>query len=80
MSPSYLLLHKFHITGIHYLYELMYTMEFILLTFKNKGSFSDATGAMKDKRLRHAVVLHVIVEHGFQQGSGDDSPWLSAHH
>lgn len=50
-----------------------------VFTFENEGGFANATGAMKDERLRDAMVLNVVVENGFQEGPWDDSPCFLCH-
>lgn len=50
-----------------------------MVTFKNEGGFADATRAVKDKRLRNAVVLSMIVEDSFEKGPWDYSPCLVHH-
>ena len=50
-----------------------------MVTVKNEGGFADATRAVKDKRLRNAVVLSMIVEDSFEKWPWDYSPCLVHH-
>jgi len=47
---------------------------------KNEGGFADASGAVKEEGLVKAVVLGVVVEDGFEEGSGKDSPCFLCSH
>lgn len=48
-------------------------------TFEDEGGFAGATRAVEDERLRDAVVLGVVVQHGFQEWPWDYSPCFVHH-
>lgn len=45
-----------------------------VFTFKYEGGLADAARAVEDQWLRDAVVLGMVVQHGFQEWSWDNSP------
>lgn len=49
-------------------------------TLENESGFSDASGAVEDEGLMDSVVLSVVVEDCFEEGSGNDPPWFFCCH
>lgn len=48
-------------------------------TIENESGLANASGAVEDERLRHSVVLGVIVENSLDQWPRDYPPWLTRH-